>query len=310
MRAKSQLAERNLQKMPWSKSKVVKRQNRKDKEIHRFVLEEVTRPPEVIQDTVSLDLASPAPLPPQPEMPAILSPYGEGYAKGFSEGEAKGATEGEAKGFAEGETNGFAEYAKGVAEGQAKGVAEGEAKGFAAGEAKGFAEGEAKGLAEGQAKGFAEGEVFGKAIREEELAAWNQSHELLSRLIEDLKAFTETIVLEAESDLLQITLGIARKIVKEEFQNPETVLLSIQEALKNIAPAKEAVIRIAPQAVSWLSQKSPEILEAVEKIDFIRIEADPKLQPGDCLIETEDRIVDARPETQLAEIKKKLLPNL
>ncbi len=309
MRAKSPLAERNLQKMPWSKSKVVKRQNRKDKEIQRFVLEEVTRPPDIAQETISLDLETPAP---QPEMPPILSPYGEGYAKGFAEGEAKGSTEGYAKGLDEGETNGFAEgYAKGVAEGQAKGFAEGEAKGFSEGEAKGFTEGEAKGFAEGEAKGFAEGEVAGKAIREEELATWNQSNQLLLRLIEDLKAFTETIVLAAEDDLLQVTLGIARKIVKEELtQNPEMILLLIQEALKNIAPAKEAVIRIAPQAVEWLSQKSPEIMETAEKIDFIKIEADPKLQPGDCLIETEDRIVDIRPETQLAEIKKKLLPNL
>ena len=280
MKAKSQLAEKNPQAMPWSN--LLKRAVRKDREIKKFVLEEMTVP----DPTPGQHSTEEQPL--GTELVPEVSPYDEGYEKGVAEGEARGLSMGQAMGFTDGE-----------------------AYGLTKGEAKGFAEGQAKGFAEGEAKGFADGEVLGKKIREEDLAEYNQLQALLIRLLDDLKDVTETVVSDAENDVLHMVLAIAQKIVRTEItQNPEILPVLIQEALKTIAPTKEATIRIAPQAVDLISRKSPELLAAAEQVDFLRIEADSRLQPGDCIVETEERIVDIRPESQLAEIEKKLLPPL
>jgi flagellar assembly protein FliH len=194
-------------------------------------------------------------------------------------------------------------------EGRVLGFSEGEAKGFAGGKASGLIEGEAKGFAEGETKGFTEGERTGREIREEELREYEQTHQLLLRLIEDMKTFTETVLEESENDLLQVAMGIAQKIVKTEItQNPEAILESVQEALKQLSPMEAASIRVHPQDVEMLMRKRPELLEAIEGTTALKIEPDPRLSPGDCMLETPKRIVDLRPDMQLAEIRKKLLP--
>jgi len=306
--------------MPWSK--IVKRRLPENKEVKRYILEEVTPPaPPLPEEEPSSEPAGEISPEEREELKASkveaeveetllssaaletpsLSLYEQGHVSGFVEGEAKGFAEGQAKGFAEGE-------AKGFAEGEAKGFSEGEVKGFAEGEAKGFSEGEAKGFSEGQAKGFTDGELAGKKIHDEELREYEAIHQLLLRLVEDMKDFTETVIHESENDLLQIALSIAQKVLKKELsQDPEAILESIQEALSALSPAKTAILRIHPQDVEMITRKRPELLEAVKGVSILKIEPDPKLLPGDCIVETLNRIVDTRPEVQLAEIKKKLL---
>jgi len=129
------------------------------------------------------------------------------------------------------------------------------------------------------------------------------------RLIEDMKDFTETVIESSENDLLQIALSIAQKIIKKEVsQEPEMVLSFVQEGLKAVSSTETAVIRIHPQDMELLMRKRPELLETIGGTTFLTIEPDSKLSPGDCLIETPNRIVDTRPDIQLAEVKRKLLP--
>jgi len=177
------------------------------------------------------------------------------------------------------------------------------------GYANGFAEGEGKGFTEGEAKGLAEGEARGREIREEALREFEQTDQLLLRLIDDLKIFTETVIQDSENDLLQIALAIAQRIVRTEIsQNPDILVEFVQDGLKRLAPTQTALIRVHPQDIEILMKKRPQFLEAVEGTTLFTIEPDPMLHPGDCLIETPHKIVDARPEVQLEEIKKKLLP--
>ena len=298
MKVKLPSAEKSRRAMPWSK--IVKRHLPANQEIKRYVLEKVT-PPSVHTDVLS-HIPTNETSHEETESPDVILSKAlfsfeksnappptfdeQEYTRGFTEGEAKGFTEGEAKGFAEGETKGFTE-----------------------GEAKGFAEGATKGFTEGEAKGFTEGERVGKEIREEELREFEQTHQLLLRLIEDMKDFTETVIQESENDVLQIALSVAQKILRKELsQDPEIIFELVQAALKSLAPIDTALIRIAPQDVEMLTRKRPELLAAVEGITFLKIEPDSRLLRGDCIVETPNRIVDTRPDIQLAEIKNKLLP--
>ncbi len=270
--------------MRWSN--VVKRHLRKNKEVKQYRFEEVAftkasgaQPhPEEERSTESAG----GPLEPEVEAQAPVSFYEQEYAKGKAAG-----------------------YEQGVAKGYEQGVARGEAAGYE----QGVAKGEAAGVEQGYAKGFAEGESSGKEIRAEELCEYENTHQLLLRLIDDLKDFTETIVTETENDVLQIAIDIAQKILQKEMAtNPEVILAWAQDALKKIGPMESALIRVHPQDIEMLTRKRPELLAAVEGMGLLKFEPDLKLLPGDCIVEGPDRMVDARPSSQLEIIKQGLLP--
>jgi flagellar assembly protein FliH len=211
------------------------------------------------------------------------------------------------------EDKGLKKYQEGFLQGEAKGYETGWAEGRLQGHTEGAAEGEEKGRREGYeggyAKGFEEGEAKGKTIQEELLTDYENTHQLVLRLIEDLKGFTETMVTEAEEEVLQIAVGIGEKIVRKEIaHDPEQVLTWVQEGLQRLGPAGSAVIHVHPDDLDLLTRRRPELLTAVEGITLLKFEADPKLKPGDCLLEGPDRIIDARIDRQIERIEHKLLP--
>jgi len=191
------------------------------------------------------------------------------------------------------------------------------------GAAKGFEEGYQKGLLEGSARGFEEGEVAGKAIKESELSEYNSALSeynkvvsLLLPLASGLTDLTEKIATTAEKDVLTISMAVAERIVQKEIsENQEVILGFVTEGLKNLGPAETAIIRIHPADFELLSKKSQALLQAMEVaplaggVQCIKFEQDMSLLPGDVIVESKERSVDARPHSQLAIIERRLLPN-
>lgn len=184
------------------------------------------------------------------------------------------------------------------------------------GAAKGFEEGYQKGLLEGSARGFEEGEVAGKAIKESELSEYNKVVSLLLPLASGLTDLTEKIATTAEKDVLTISMAVAERIVQKEIsENQEVILGFVTEGLKNLGPAETAIIRIHPADFELLSKKSQALLQAMEVaplaggVQCIKFEQDMSLLPGDVIVESKERSVDARPHSQLAIIERRLLPN-
>jgi flagellar assembly protein FliH len=173
----------------------------------------------------------------------------------------------------------------------------------------GFAKGLEEGVAKGFSEGMAKGESSGKAVKEEEIAEYTRLTHLLSRLSSDLKDWVEKISFEAETDLLKISVAIAGKIIRREIaENHEVISGFVAEGLKNIAPADSVRVRIHPQDSEFLTGKNPELMQAISGIESLRFEIDPTLLPGDCIVESRERSVDGRLESQLAIMEKALLP--
>ncbi len=153
-------------------------------------------------------------------------------------------------------------------------------------------------------KGFSAGEESGRNL---EKKAVETSCQTLSQLMAELRDFKETLLHSAEADILKIAIAISRRVLREELSlNPEVVMGYIREAIKKIGHADTVVIRINPQQLERLSGERSKILELIEGAKWLRFEPDLKIAIGECIVETPDRMLDARVDSQVSIIERRL----
>jgi flagellar biosynthesis/type III secretory pathway protein FliH len=115
----------------------------------------------------------------------------------------------------------------------------------------------------------------------------------------DAHAAVERYLAEAEPQLVRLSAAIARKLVGEELRtHPDAIVRMVREALATTRRAKEITVKVHPSSVAELKAALP---------PEIAIAASETAEPGDCVIESEFGVVDARVETQLAAIERNLL---
>jgi flagellar assembly protein FliH len=154
---------------------------------------------------------------------------------------------------------------------------------------RGFADGEAKGLEQGMRAGTE--------------AAENQLSPLLDSLrqaIAEMNALRRRTCTSLEAELVQLALGVARKIVGREVDtNPDRIAYIIRLALSRVENATHITIRLNPSDLKRLDAIRPQLLAGLTKATRADFQADASLSPGDCWIESDLGDVDARVETQL-----------
>ncbi len=109
-------------------------------------------------------------------------------------------------------------------------------------------------------------------------------------------------------DILEISIDIAQKIIKNEVtQNPEIVLAKITEILKTLPKEEPKVtIRVNPSQVSIAKQGIPEMLNEAGLDAKIVILPDEEVTEGGCIVSTNNGVIDATIESQIAIIMEAL----
>lgn len=109
-------------------------------------------------------------------------------------------------------------------------------------------------------------------------------------------------------DILEISIDIAKKVIKKEVeQDPQVLINTIVEVLKTLAKNEPKInIRVKPQAVQFIKDTLPNITYQYGIDAKINIVADPSIEEGGCIFQTNNGIVDASIDTQLEIIKKAL----
>ncbi|TAJ99477.1 MAG: hypothetical protein EPO39_16620 [Candidatus Manganitrophaceae bacterium] len=154
-------------------------------------------------------------------------------------------------------------------------------------------------------RGFASGEKAGREFGLQQIEA---THQLLSGLLEELQAVKPNLIKSAEKEILQLALAVARRILRQEIsQNPEKLLGSIRTVLQKMGQIETLLIHLHPQDLERLRKDRDKVVEWVGKVQWLRLEADGSLRPGECIIESNDQIVDMRIDSQLAVIEEELL---
>ena len=109
-------------------------------------------------------------------------------------------------------------------------------------------------------------------------------------------------------DLLEISVDIAKKIIKKEIQQDPTIIIeNIVELLKSLSKEETKVtLRVNPEQAVLLKQKVPEIVEMAGSEAKVNVISDENITLGGCMVTTTNGIIDATIETQVSIISEAL----
>jgi flagellar biosynthesis/type III secretory pathway protein FliH len=171
----------------------------------------------------------------------------------------------------------------------------------------GLEEGRAEGLAEGLKEGRAEGIVEGRREEAKRLSSVIRALEealFLVRMAEDHRLSV------VEDNLAALAVAIARQIVGRELRGePDAIADMVRRALVEFPIDQPLRVRLSPQDLSTiaaLSTRSGEAIPIAPGRD-LRWLADPMLEPGSCVVEGKERIVDGRTDRALERIYRSLI---
>lgn len=109
-------------------------------------------------------------------------------------------------------------------------------------------------------------------------------------------------------DILEISVDIAKKIVKKEIeQDPQMLLETILDVLKNVSKDEVRVsIKVNPSQVSLVKENLPEIISTLGIEARINVLSEETIEIGGCILYTNNGVVDATINTQIAIIQEAL----
>ena len=109
-------------------------------------------------------------------------------------------------------------------------------------------------------------------------------------------------------DILDISLDIAKKIIKKEIsENPEVILENIKTILKGLSKEETKImLKVNPAQVALLQQKVPEEVALAGLEAKVVVIPDENIMEGGCLVTTTNGVIDATIETQTEIISEAL----
>jgi flagellar biosynthesis/type III secretory pathway protein FliH len=154
---------------------------------------------------------------------------------------------------------------------------------------------------DGFAQGYAQGERAGAAATSAENEAL---HRRLTGTLDELVDLRARVVRQAERDMIQLALAIARRVALREVSLDRELLVAMARvALDRLAEASRVTIRVHPADFDALSAARHGDL-AGEHIDIV---ADSRIGRGGCRLESECGTVEASVDAQIRELGRALL---
>jgi flagellar biosynthesis/type III secretory pathway protein FliH len=147
-------------------------------------------------------------------------------------------------------------------------------------------------------KGYHQGEVTGEKVAQKKFESTMAS---LQKTLLEMDKLKAEIVVSMEPFLVQLALKIARKIVHHEITlNPDVILQTIRAAMNELVHTNTVTVRLNPSDYQHVSQYPLHIAEGVKNLIF---EADPGIDRGGAILETDFGDLDARIEQQFSRIE-------
>jgi flagellar assembly protein FliH len=157
---------------------------------------------------------------------------------------------------------------------------------------------------EAHASGLREGEAAGRKSAAAEL---QPVIDRLARSIDEIGSLRARLRAEAEADLIQLALAIARRVLRRELAiDPEALHGLILGALEKLSGQEISRARVHPSHVALLTERLRQH-SASAKVEVI---ADASRAIGSVIFETPRGNLDASVDSQLQEIERGLADRL
>lgn len=149
------------------------------------------------------------------------------------------------------------------------------------------------------------------ASKEGYQAGLEQAKSDIAILKETLSSFMDVpqqVYEQIAPDILEISVDIAKKIIKKEVsEDPQVLMNTIVEVLKGLAKDEtKVVLRVNPTQVDTTKQSVPQILNLAGLDAKVSVFSDEGISEGGCMVTTTNGVVDATIETQLSVVSEAL----
>lgn len=117
----------------------------------------------------------------------------------------------------------------------------------------------------------------------------------------------QKLVDSADRTILNIALSVAEKILNQKLDNHEQFFPIVKGALKEAKDYREVQLHIHPSQYGFLLSQKDELMTLFPKETDFYLYPDHSLDEWSCIIESSNGRIDASIDSQLKEMKKKLL---
>ena len=161
-------------------------------------------------------------------------------------------------------------------------------------------------------EGFHAGSAEAHATVEAELKAeWAARQDALrfelNAIASDIGEARAELWQRQESEMVALALDIAKQVIKTEVsQNPAVVHAVLANALRRITDKDNVRVRVSVSDAPRVKEAREDLMEIVDGLRFIEIVEDRRIGDGGCVIETNAGTIDAKIETQVAEVARAL----
>lgn len=156
------------------------------------------------------------------------------------------------------------------------------------------------GLDEGTKRAFTElSERIGSGLSE------------LQTLLEGISTIKGELVQQNEAHLVQMTYHMASRLAMSHLQEHHEALVEVMRQATSLAQDEENVrVQVNPAQIEFLEEIRKQNGREFEFLKKIRIEPNPQIQVGGCIVETNYGEVDSRIEQRLASMWSALVENM
>ncbi|WP_305045825.1 FliH/SctL family protein [Geoalkalibacter sp.] len=133
----------------------------------------------------------------------------------------------------------------------------------------------------------------------------------LSQALAEISRLRAELLKNSAEDMVRLVMAVAEQVIDAEIAvRPEFIQETLAKAMQHVLKADEYQIRVHPADLALVTERKPLFLAAQGANKNIRVEADASISRGGCVVDTSLGQVDATIESQLAEIRQRLLDHL
>lgn len=159
-------------------------------------------------------------------------------------------------------------------------------------------------LEEAQQSGYQAGLEEGKAFADD---FYRDKIDESLAMIQQSELERKRLILQAEQDILQLSVSIAQKIIGRELEiGSEWVVQTVKSALSEMVDLNRIEIMANPEDIPILLHNKRELLSGFTARVDLQFVSEPSIEKGGCIIQTSQGTIDAQVETQLNEVKRAL----
>jgi flagellar assembly protein FliH len=175
-----------------------------------------------------------------------------------------------------------------------------------AAKAEGFAQGHRDGIAKATQEGRTTGHQAALADHKSQMTAvWSA----LSAAVTQIDADRRDLESFALGEVVQLALGIARRVTKRQAQiDPSVLTENLKEAMKLAVHSADVRLAINPAQRETLNRELPNLQLSWPKVKHVELTDDPAVAVGGVKITTRHGELDAQIDVQLDRVMTDLMP--